>query len=204
MGTVADIILISVLIAVGTAIYWLARFCIRAGAKRAMNDIVRGFREVVPPITGELQLFVERDLDQSIKDCSFSYPLDWRLSEAQANVTAIGRTLGEIGSYSGQLLEQEMRRPKKDEAEVRMKREDLEQIAWLADQGYRLHIDPCYEGLRSGERFSKEEAQLAARRLDDFDRDLVEDLLLEAPEDKEWRFTRYENRIKDQVWFYPD
>ncbi len=41
------IILFALIAAVLTPVYWLLRFCIRVGAKRAVRDIIHGFRQEV-------------------------------------------------------------------------------------------------------------------------------------------------------------
>lgn len=76
----------------------------------------------------------------------------------------------------------------------------------MADQGYWFHADPRYDGVRTGQRFSKYEAELTTGLLDDFDRKIAaDDLLLvtETPDEKEQRFTQHEDRQKSIVWFYP-
>jgi hypothetical protein len=84
--------------------------------------------------------------------------------------------------------------PKHDEAAVTMPKKDLGHVAWLADLGFRAWIsDP------SEERPPYEEAERVANVLETFERRIVPNLLAEAPEEKECRFTAAENRTH-RLW----
>ena len=92
----------------------------------------------------------------------------WRLRGASSvksaaiemEIEKVGRMLGSIGYYTGvNKGERDSSYLEEGEVEVRMKRDQLEMIAFLADNGYWLNVDPCYDSLRSRRRFSKEEAE---------------------------------------------
>lgn len=125
-------------------------------------------------------------------------------SVAQFEIVDIGKMLGSIGYLTGIDKVRASLQPGDGEADVRMKREEFKRLAWLADEGYWLHVDPRYDGVRAGQRFSKYEAELTTSLLDDFDRKIVADLFFtnETPEEKEERFTQHENRIKSIIGFY--
>jgi hypothetical protein len=94
--------------------------------------------------------------------------------------------------------------PDKDEAQVRMKREALKRIAWLAAVGFRVYTHPGYAQMRVGERFNKQNAELTARLLDDFERKIATGFLLfESDEEKEQRFTSHWNRPTVLFQYYP-
>jgi hypothetical protein len=95
MGSTETIILIAVLAVVFTPIYWLARYCVRVGAKRAVRDIVLSFPQVVPENQGDLVLDDENELKELLGRYSGWYPL-WRASEpkdftAQMQIEHVGR-----------------------------------------------------------------------------------------------------------------
>lgn len=103
--------------------------------------------------------------------------------------------------------------PQKDEASlirqsgivaVAMSHDDLMTIAWLADYGFRVWIEPGENQFRRGERFAQGRAELLADLLDHFDRKIVPNLLADTEQDKERRFVSHENRMKS-IWdCYPD
>jgi hypothetical protein len=84
-----------------------------------------------------------------------------------------------------------------------MSRDDLNSIAWLADYGLRVWTMPRDNGIRSGERLSKERADKMTSALDTFERRIAP-LLSETEEEKqrdEYRFFSSEDRMK-RMWEY--
>ena len=84
--------------------------------------------------------------------------------------------------------------PKPEEASVVMKREELHDIAWLADYGLRVWTSPGNPSFRSGERLTYEKAQGLADVLDTFERRIV-DLVREPEDEKERRFETANDRM---------
>jgi hypothetical protein len=85
---------------------------------------------------------------------------------------------------------------------VTMKYADLETIAWLADWGLRLWIFDNYT--RNHDRLEKNKAEEFTAILDNFERKIVPNLLLEDEDSKERRFNSYENRMKNMWEAYPE
>jgi hypothetical protein len=196
------IILFALIAAVLTPVYWLLRFCIRVGAKRAVRDIIHGFRQEVAENKGGDILDDEVKLKRVAKEHSGWYPLADG-SRAQFEITDIGRMLGRIGYSSGENWASERLPPKDDEAEARMKRASLERIVWLADIGLRVYTHPGFENMRGGERFNKQDAEQTASLLDDFERKIAVGWPNETDEDKEQRCSHHWNRQTDLFRLYP-
>jgi hypothetical protein len=102
MSFIERMILLALFVAVATPIYWLLRYCIRIGAKRAVSDIVTGFRQEVHENKGDDVLDDEVQLKHDIKDHSAWYPLfEEGGSNAHVDILEIGRRLGRIGYLTG-------------------------------------------------------------------------------------------------------
>jgi hypothetical protein len=118
---------------------------------------------------------------------------------AEMQIEKVGRLLGRIGYHAADNERNAF--GENGEVEVRMKRDRLACIALLADDGYWLNVDPRYDGVRSGQRFSKAEAERTADILEDFDRAVARPFMGETAEEKE-RFNLYENRLQSIISFY--
>jgi hypothetical protein len=104
---------------------------------------------------------------------------------AEMQIEKVGRLLGRIGYHAADNERNAF--GENGEVEVRMKRDRLACIALLADDGYWLNVDPRYDGVRSGQRFSKAEAERTADILEDFDRAVARPFMGETAEEKEQR-----------------
>jgi hypothetical protein len=94
------------------------------------------------------------------------------------------------------------RRP--DEITLSLPKEDLETLSWLADYGFRLVTAPSDTYRRSFDQMSYRQAAGYASLIDKFERESVPNLLTEADDDKEQRFTSHENRMQTLWSCYPD
>jgi hypothetical protein len=198
MDTWERIVLFLLSVLILTPAYWLLRFGIRIGAKRAVKDILEGFRAEVPENKGDDVLDDEVTLRKTT--VSGWYPVMGSGSvTAEMQIEKVGRLLGRIGYHAADNERNAF--GDNGEVEVRMKRDRLARIALLADDGYWLNVDPRYDGVRSGQRFSKAEAERTADILEDFDRAVARPFMGETAEEKE-RFNLYENRLQSIFSFY--
>ena len=99
----------------------------------------------------------------------------------------------------GMAAQSRMTEPKPDESSVTMKRQDLEDIAWMADTGLRVWIASGDQPFRYGDRLNYEKAEALANVIETFERRIVPNLLGEPEDEKERRFTTSENRMHG-VW----
>ena len=110
----------------------------------------------------------------------------------------IGSALADVAEMHGFAGGRECDAPKAGELSVIMKKEDLSDIAWLADYGLRVWINPSNDYFRGGDRLTKDEAQKLSNLLDDFDRKTY-DPFNETEIERDMRFESWENRMK-QMW----
>lgn len=83
--------LLALIAAVLTPIYWLLPYCMRVGAKRAVRDIVAGFRQEVADNKGDNILDDEVELKRAAKERSAWYTFADGCSNAHFDIREIGR-----------------------------------------------------------------------------------------------------------------
>ncbi len=111
-----------------------------------------------------------------------------------------------IERYSRQFKGPHEKQPvtKTEPIAVKMKKEELETVLWLADAGLQLWIYRPDHPLRTSPQLAHDTAAAYGKVLDTFERRMVPDLLLESEEDKERQFVNHENRFKDLWTWYPE
>jgi hypothetical protein len=176
------IVLGAIAAAIGS--FWMGE---RTGAATASREILESFK-----VTLNLKSSSDaaRTIDQSLTS---------QRSRREKSFS-IGMALATVGVGEGAEMQSEMDAPAPDEAIVRMRRRDLEDVAWLADYGLRVWTAPRDNIVRSSERLEKERAQQMSSILDAFERKVAPPLSKTA-EERDDRFSSHEDRMK-RIWEY--
>jgi hypothetical protein len=180
------------LVAISALIAWgLIRIGVRIGAARASRYIVGGFAEALGLKS------TAQEMDETSQCLSVQRPwhsvVDFQEShERIMRSAAIGEALAQVGLAAGV----EMHQPKPGESLVKMNRKDLESIAWLADYGLRVWTMPRDNGVRHGERLTKDLAEQMSDALDKFERKLTP-WSSETEDERERRFASNEDRMNE-------
>lgn len=199
-GTLTVIAILCLVLAL--PIYGLLRIGIAIGAKRATDDIVQGF--FLAGIVDFAELPAENKSKIELASRDYWYTLLRNSSQADWNRTQKSKRVGDAlaGVAFGAGLESQARmlEKKDDEAEVRMERESMRYIAWLADYGFRIWTSHNENSIRFGERLPKEQAEKAAKMLETFERRIeIDRWATESEEEKDRRFTTSNDRMQ-RVW----
>lgn len=91
-----------------------------------------------------------------------------------------------------------------DEIKISLSKDELDTLAWLADYGFRLVIEPGHVYHKGIDQISYREANAYSSLIDKFERQSVPNLLAEDEEDKERRFNSQQNRHHAMWSCYPD
>lgn len=111
---------------------------------------------------------------------------------------AIGKSLADAGFSRGMEFQDWFSGPKPEESVVTMNRDELFNIAWLADYGLRAWTSLSSNNIRINERLPRERAEKLSGLLDKFEIK-VAGFLSETEEERERRFSSYEDRMK-RMW----
>jgi hypothetical protein len=112
-----------------------------------------------------------------------------RTMHNDGSIRKIAEKLHFAAFNEGMAAQSRMNEPKPDESAVMMNRNQLEDIAWLADTGLQVWISPGDQPFRCGERLDYEKAEALANTVETFERRIVPNLLGEAEDEQERRFT---------------
>jgi hypothetical protein len=199
LGTL--IVVAVVLLVVSLPIYGVLRIGIRIGARRSIRNIVDGYYiELDKETLSELSQDVG-ELRLALKEHNSWYDLLGSNFDIESKTKKIGSALWYLGIAAGEVFHRKKTVKKQNEADIRMDREDLENIAWLADYGHRVWISPHQNQCRgSAERLTKDRAERMATALERFERLIaVSDWPNETGDDKEIRFNVTVNR-QQRMW----
>jgi hypothetical protein len=183
-------------------IYAILRTGIRIGVKRAITNIVDGFllnEEMLAEVkeqTAKLATKIKNhDSWYNLFGSEFNFSLKEHVKENRTK--DIRQGMHELSSQTGQLLEARISAKEDHEADVRMDRRALEDVAWLADYGFRVWIARNENEFRFGERLNKESAEKMKDELESFERKIAIDRwAVETEEEKEMRFNASLNRMQ--------
>jgi hypothetical protein len=206
MDYTAPIVVPIILLFVFLPIYGALRIGVRVGAKRSIKNIVDGYYiELDKETLSELSQQVG-ELQSALKEHNGWYDLLGTDFDIERKTKNIGSALWYLGIEAGELFHEKRTAKKQQEVDIRMDREALKHIAWLADYGHRVWTDPNTNQVRlSMERLTKDRAERMATELDTFERRIaVDDWPNEAGEDKEMRFNVAFNRQQRMWEAYPD
>jgi hypothetical protein len=145
------------------------------GAKRAATEIADVFRREIPSDDNDLKSVPALLADRSLL--------------AGEGLLQIAKRLHFAAFNDGMTEQARISEPKQEESLVVMKTTELEDIARLANIGFRKEL------FRSGERMTRKRAEDLHFMLDEFERCIAPSLLRETEEEKERRFRSSHNRL---------
>jgi hypothetical protein len=183
-----------VLIAIAGFVAWgLIRIGIWIGGSTTSRYIVAGFIQYLDLKSDSEEI---KEINLSLKDYGPWYSIggNW-LSDYSS---AIGEALAKAGLWQGAEFQRAWDAPKPGEAAVTMNRQELSSIAWLADYGLRAWTMPSNNEIRVGDRLPRERAEILWDLLDKFERK-VADWVSETEDEREMRFSNFEDRMK-RMW----
>ena len=186
------LVLTTALVLTGFVAWGMIGIGIRIGGLKASRYIVQAF-------TRDLDLKDSLNEMERINMC-LKEGLPWYFWEER--VSTLGGLLLSIGISKGAAQIKKASAPKPYEANITMNRQELSDIAWLADYGLRVWTMPRDNYVRHGERLSKDRAEQMSSALDSFERKLAP-WPSETEDEKERRFGNYEERMK-RMWEYYD
>ncbi len=173
----------------------LVRVGIWIGGSKSSKYIVDGFIRTLD-LKPDSELL--KELNRELKGHRPWYPILADDYYCGRRSFAVGEAFADAGFSQGFESHGVRAAPKPEEAAVTMKRDELSDIAWLADYGLRVWTSPSSDEIRVGERLRKNRAEKLAELLDKFERNAA-DLFLETEDEREMRFSHYENRMK-RMW----
>lgn len=146
-------------------IYGILRVGIRIGVESAIGNIVGGF---LFEFSNDKELVEQmRELKVAIKNNANWYGLVID-EDRYATTRKIGSALFHLGVDEGALHQTKITTKKENEADVRMDRKALNDVAWLADYGFRVWIAGNENEFRIGERLNKDVAETMMNELETF------------------------------------
>lgn len=186
-----------ILIVVAVFFAWgLIRIGVQIGGSKMARYIVEGFIRTLDLKSDSEEI---NEINLRLKDLGWWYDIRGVANYiCEIRSSAIGEALAKAGLSQGAEFQRVWDAPKTGEAAVTMNRQELYDIAWLADYGLRVWTMSSKNKIRVGDRLPRERAEILSDLLDRFERK-VADLLTESENDREMRFTNHEDRMK-RMW----
>jgi hypothetical protein len=154
----------------------------RMGAKRAAAEIADFFRHEIT------------SSDNDLKSIPALLARPSMLTDG--SLSQIANKLHFAAWNEGVAADARFREPKTGESSITMNRTELEDVAWLADAGFRVWISPGEVPFRDGERLTYEKAEALANVLGTFERKIAIGSTRETEDEKERRFTTSLKRMQ--------
>jgi hypothetical protein len=189
-----------VVIAVAAFLAWgLIRIGIRIGEAKTSRYLAK---VLIQYLALESDSEETKEINQSLIDYGPWYTIGGNREDntnREMRLSDIGVALARAGLHQGEESQRQSDALKPGQATVIMSRDELHSIAWLADYGLRAWtMRSDNEIRRQDDRLPKDRAEILSNLLDKFERK-VADWLSETDDEREMRFSNYEDRMK-RMW----